>query len=596
MTTPASHPEQLQPGDRVGSWQITQVLGQGGSARVFKVERDGLSYAMKMALRPLRHSWVDLSEEERSEARHTARRLTREAATLFTYASHPNLLRVHAVDFWPSPTLGYSFLITDFIDGDNWHQWRWRRSYHATQLVETYLGVVRTVSALHERGVHHRDLKADNILIRRADGRPFLIDFGAARLPGTLTKTLGLPEGVLHLVPPELLAYTRSEVWKRGIPFQGGAAADLYALGVLLYQALTNLHPFDPELPDEELLAAISSTPPTPPYLLNPLAPRSLSDIAMRLLEKQPEARYSSTEELVKALEDAADQGRASLAWRLPLFPIEDESSALPPHTGDEKTTPVSGEPMALNPTREGPPPSLEGPARPESSGAGIQPPRRRRAALLLGFLALSVLGLALWGVCSTLGPPPEASPLGPDRSAKGKPPVSTGSRSSSFQFLSIGLCAAGLGCPAAQVKPPEATGCPTEAIKAMYQDLEINEFSLLDALIDINQPGVLSDEGRYRDGPVLSRIERGDGKLPVGTMIHGHFWTGPDIEETWNGKQLPAVMGRYTLAVLPDGRKYPVCIVLGDRDGRIVMEEGSKPGAYILGRTVPVSVVWYWP
>ncbi|MFY0583462.1 hypothetical protein ACN28S_62430 [Cystobacter fuscus] len=54
--------------------------------------------------------------------------------------------------------------------------------------------------------------------------------------------------------------------------------------------------------------------------------------------------------------------------------------------------------------------------------------------------------------------------------------------------------------------------------------------------------------------------------------------------------------MGRYTQAVLPDGRKYPVCIVLGDRDGRIAGAEGSKPGAFILSRNVPVSAVWRWP
>ncbi len=163
--------------------------------------------------------------------------------------------------------------------------------------------------------LYHRDLKAENLLIRRADGRPFLIDFGTARLPGALTKTMGLPEGVLHLVPPELLAYTRTETWKRGEPFRGGVAADLYALGVLLYQALTDLHPFDPELSDKELLAAIATVPPAAPHLLNPLAPRSLSNISMKLLEKKPEARYPITETLLQALEKAAERERKSPAW-----------------------------------------------------------------------------------------------------------------------------------------------------------------------------------------------------------------------------------------------------------------------------------------
>ncbi|MCY1078277.1 serine/threonine protein kinase [Archangium lansingense] len=230
MTTEPQHPDHLQPGHVVGPWHIVKVLGRGGSSRVFKVERDGQPYSMKMALLPLTQSKEELTEEQYVEEKSAYRRLAHEAAALFTYASHPNLLRVYGVDFWPNPTKGYAFIITDFVDGDNWHQWRWRKPRHAAEVVDVFSGVVRTVGVLHARGVHHRDLKAENILIRRKDGRPFVIDFGTVRLPGAFTKTLGLPEGVLHLLPPELLAYTRTEAWKRGEPFLGGVAADLYAL------------------------------------------------------------------------------------------------------------------------------------------------------------------------------------------------------------------------------------------------------------------------------------------------------------------------------------------------------------------------------
>ncbi|MCY1083562.1 serine/threonine protein kinase [Archangium lansingense] len=234
--TDALHPDHFKPGDRVGPWRITQVLGRGGSSRVFKVERDGSSYTMKMGLRPLSDSREELTEEQYVEEKSAWRQMAREAAALLTYSSHPNLLRVYAVDFWPNPSMGYPFLVMDYVEGDDWHEWRWRKSPHAARLVETFGDVVRTVSELHARGVHHRDLKAENLLIRRKDGRLFLIDFGTVRLPGTLTQTMGLPEGTLHLVPPEFLAYLRTEPVTRGEPFQGGVAADLYALGVLLYQ------------------------------------------------------------------------------------------------------------------------------------------------------------------------------------------------------------------------------------------------------------------------------------------------------------------------------------------------------------------------
>jgi len=593
MTDPL-HPDHLQPGHSVGPWRIVQTVGLGGSSRVFKVEREGHPYSMKMGLRPLSSSEEELSEAEYVEQKSAYRKLAREAAALFTYSAHPNLLRVYAVDFWPDPTRGYPFIVTDFVDGDDWHRWRWRTKHNAARLVDTFSDVVRTVSALHARGVYHRDLKAENLLIRREDGRPFLIDFGTVRLPGALTQTLGIPDGVLHLLPPELLAYTRTEALKRGEPFQGGAAADLYALGVLLYQGLTDLHPFDPELPDKELLAAIASVPPTEPHLLNPLAPRSLSDIAMKLLEKKPEDRYPSAEALLQTLEKAAERERQSPAWTVPLFAAVE--SPWEPEPEDVAVPQAPPPEMARETLEDAPPPQdagTQGEAQQETPVAAGRP-RRARWPLVL-FASLTVLGLALWLVRSTLAHPPEALPPG---SAKGSPPVSTPPRSTPSSLLAAWLCAvAGLGCPAAQVRPPAPEDCSKEATEAMFlQELKIRPGSDLRAVVDINQPGDMSELGVYQDGPVIGRLTLGDGGLPEGTLLHGRLWTGPGIYDVEMNRQRAAVMGRYTLAVLPDGRKLPVCIVLGNPDGRVPMAEGSKPGAALLNREVPVSAVWRWP
>ncbi len=589
--TEALHPDHLKAGHAVGPWRIVQVVGSGGASRVFKVERDGHPYSMKMGLRPLSDSQEELPEAEYVEEKSAYRKLAREAAALFTYSSHPCLLRVYAVDFWPNPTKGYPFLVTDYVDGDNWHEWRWRKPPHAAALVDTFSDVVRTVGVLHSRGVHHRDLKAENLLIRRKDGRPFVIDFGTARLPGTLTKTMGLPEGVLHLVPPELLAYTRNEGWKKGEPFRGGVAADLYALGVLLYQALTDLHPFDPELPDKELLAAIASTPPAAPHLLNPLAPRALSDIAMKLLEKEPEDRYPDTKALLQALERAAEQERKSPAWKVPLF--EPDSSAL-----EEPQEAALEEPPAQ--------PS-EGPQQQEAASEEAPPEERRTWRVghlaLAGLSLLAVLFLASWLVRSTLRPPHMPEPTASAALEKGTAPVPTATpqdsapaRRSPFGVLAVWLCTAtGLGCPAAQVRPaPE--DCSAEARHNMLKVLNLNEGMELQALVDINQPGDPNQEGTYRDGPIVGRVVQRDWsppELPGGTVLYGTLWTGPGIQ---NREGEEAVLGRYTEALLPDGRKLPVCIVLGGPEGRWRKLPGSKPGAVRLPRELPVAAVWRWP
>ncbi|MFL5358795.1 serine/threonine protein kinase [Archangium sp.] len=600
--TEAFHPDHFKPGDMVGPWRIVQVLGRGGSSRVFKVEREGVFYSLKMGLRPLSDAREELSEDEYVEERSAYRQMAREAAALLTYSSHPNLLRVYAVDFWPDPSMGYPILVTDFVDGDDWHRWRWRKPRHTAELVYTFSSVVRTVGVLHARGVYHRDLKAENILIRRADGRPFLIDFGTVRLPGALTKTMGVPEGVLHLLPPELLAYTRSGALGRGEPFQGGVRADLYALGVLLYQGLTDLHPFNPELPDKELVAAIATVPPAAPHLLNPLAPRSLSDIAMKLLEKKPENRYPSTDALLQALERASEQERETPSWKTPLLTAENSPPTPTPFEVEPQSAPLPETPREAQAETQPPKEEwaqAEGRQEPPAVPGG---PRRARWHLVL-LACLTLLGLVLGLAHFTLAPPPGAV-SSPAPSDKGSPSMPSSAphqdstpATSRSGFLAAWLCAvAGLGCPAAQVKPPEPSDCPKDAVETMFQELKLREASELRAVVDINQPGDTSEEGVYQDGPVIGRLTVGDGNLPEGTLLHGRLWTGPGIYDLETNVERPAVMGRYTLAVLPDGRKFPVCIVLGNPDGRVPKRENSKEGTAVLNREVPVSAVWSWP
>ncbi|MFY0528114.1 hypothetical protein ACN28I_34800 [Archangium gephyra] len=370
--------------------------------------------------------------------------------------------------------------------------------------------------------------------------------------------------------------------------------ADLYALGVLLYQGLTDLHPFNPELPDKELLAAIASVPPTAPHVLNPLAPRALSDITLKLLEKRSEDRYPDTDALLLALEAAVEKVRQSPAWKVPLFTVEG-SPVEPSPQEMEVQLAQPPEPVREAPEEAQPPKEEESQeeVRQEASAASVRPRRARWPLVLLA--SLTVLGLALWLVHSTLAPSPEAllPGSGPE---KGIPPVST-PPSTPSSLLAAWLCAvAGIGCPAAQVKPPAPADCPKEATEAMFQELKIRTASRLQAVVDINQPGDMSEEGVYTDGPVIGRLTVGDGNMPEGTLLHGRLWTGPGIYDLETNVERAAVMGHYTLAVLPDGRKLPVCIVLGNPDGRVPKREGSKEGAAVLNREVPVSAVWRWP
>lgn len=308
MTNEIPHPDRLGPGDMVGPWKILEVLGAGGLGRVFKVEQDGKVYALKMAIR--------LPGERMPGEEDVDGWNMREATAMMGRSPHPNIPRVFSVGRWPDPESGFLYVVMEFIDGLRFTDWRFETHLSAAQLVDLLLPIVRTVADLHKAGIHHRDLHANNIVIRKEDGRPFLLDFGSVRLPGARPLTQGLPPVNLSVVPPEAFELLKSE--EDDARFDGGEKADLYALGVLLYGALTDGYPFNPALAPEKLIAAITLRTPRAPHWVNPKVPKSLSAITMRLLAKRPEERFESAEALWQALWEA-NKARNSREWKVPL-------------------------------------------------------------------------------------------------------------------------------------------------------------------------------------------------------------------------------------------------------------------------------------
>ena len=129
-----------------------------------------------------------------------------------------------------------------------------------------------------------------------------------------------------------------------------------------------------------------------------------------------------------------------------------------------------------------------------------------------------------------------------------------------------------------------------------MFRVLNVDTTKGFVAVVDINQPAQAWDEnplGTYEDGPVVGRIAGNswtDPSLPDGTLLYGRLWTG-----VVDADGRPAAMARYSEAKLPDGRSYPVCIVLGLM-GTYHVDPGSKAGAAKLPRRLPMSAVHRWP
>ncbi|MCY1083561.1 hypothetical protein [Archangium lansingense] len=309
----------------------------------------------------------------------------------------------------------------------------------------------------------------------------------------------------------------------------------------------------------------------------------------MKLLEKQPEERYPSTQALLRALDEAAEKERTSSDWKVPLTAPRSPAAAPP------EQEPGAEHPRAV-PEVEKAQPWAEAPG--ERAGPTARSSRRKwlltalACALLVGAIGL-IIGRALIE-------PSSAEPGASATAQRGTPPVSdstqpvTASRSSSLSsLLAAWLCAAtGVGCPGAQVRP-EPMSCPADAIAAMFKELKMSPGGFTDALIDVTQPVEGGNYGLYSDGPIVGRVTKGEGLLAEGTLLYGHLWTGPGLKDDL-GRE--AVIGRYTRAVLPDGKEYPVCIALGGPHGRLDRQPGPKSGTVQLLRIAAINGVWYWP
>jgi serine/threonine protein kinase len=581
MTTDAFHPDQLQPGQSVGPWRILESLGSGGFGRTFKVECEGVLFSLKMALRPA------------SEDREVEGRTSHEAAALLANSSHPNMPSLYAVGRWPHPRAGYLYFVTEYVEGETFNDWRAQARPTAAQLVDIFLAVVLAVMELHRRKLLHRDLTGSNIVIRKGDNKPFFIDMGSVWLPGASTLTEKLPPSMVHTLPPECVAFLRRSANAQGEHFDAGVAGDLYQLGVFMFEALTEHHPFDPrKLPASELFAAIEALVPRPPHYLNPEVPESLSHIVMRLLEKRPEDRHPSAEALHQALWEAAKE-RKSRTWKVPL------------------ALPESGPPPVTQYEQE------ERKARQEASELRAQEARKQEAEARSDKQALEQIYAATkefeaelvtleqeqarrrrrrWGVAVGVGVLLLGIVLSsltfPAVSEKGSLLVSTLSNSRPVRAVAAWLCVTfSVGCATTPIRPlPE--DCPPEAVQSMREMNLFNPGVYL-AIIDINQPGDEGQVGTYQAGPIISRLvtEGLPSPLPEGTLLYGQLWT--EGLTKWGR---PAVYGRYTEALLPDGRRVPICFTPNDQTGLAAKDESSTPGQTRLRRMWSAIATELWP
>lgn len=258
-----------------GRYSLVRELGRGGMGIVFLARDVALDRLVAIKLLP-----PDLAREQPFRERFLQE--ARMAASL----AHPHIVPIHAVEAHDDVV----FFVMSYVDGESLgERVRRRGPLGAGEAARIIQEVAWALAHAHARGIVHRDVKPDNILIDRESGRAMVTDFGIARVL-SVDASSPAPAGTPHYLSPE---QTRGE--------PGDARSDLYALGVTAWHALTGSHPFD--APNVAMLLVRQSTERAPSLRsAAPHASARLVGAVDRCLARTPAERWPSAEELAVEL------------------------------------------------------------------------------------------------------------------------------------------------------------------------------------------------------------------------------------------------------------------------------------------------------
>jgi serine/threonine-protein kinase len=279
-----------------GPYRAIRPLGEGGMGVVFLAERDDLG--SQVAIKVLRDAWLSPARRARFAA---------EQRTL-AQLNHPAIARLYDADTLPD---GTPFFVMEYVEGITLNEYCRRRNCSVAERLRLFREVCQAVLFAHQNAVIHRDLKPSNILVKD-DGSVRLLDFGIAKQIETLGQSADQTITALRLMTP---AYAAPEQFRGE---QVGILADVYSLGVVLYELLAGRLPFDvthrTPAQVEKIVTEDQPDKPSEAWTQNEAAHLESSDatslgesewadldvLCLTAMHKDPSQRYQSVEALIR--------------------------------------------------------------------------------------------------------------------------------------------------------------------------------------------------------------------------------------------------------------------------------------------------------
>ena len=301
-----------------GRYEITELIGVGGMADVYKGVDiiDNKSVAIKIL------------KKEFAENEEFLRRFRNESKAI-AVLSHPNIVKIYDVGF--SDKIQY--IVMEYIDGITLKDYieeekvlTWKDTVHFI------IQILRALQHAHEKGIIHRDIKPQNIMMF-TDGTIKVMDFGIAKFAREQGKTAtDQAIGSVHYISPE---QAKGDVTDQ--------KSDIYSVGAMMYEMLAGRKPFDSDSPVSIAVMHMQDIPDRP-RAVNPEIPAGLEEIILKAMEKAPENRYQSTSDMIADIEafkanpdidfgyyNAPENENAEFYGSMPIDPADNSGYGAPP-------------------------------------------------------------------------------------------------------------------------------------------------------------------------------------------------------------------------------------------------------------------------